>query len=455
LTDGPILSNGSPTTRSGRGPRVCVITRLTTQNAGNEALSSLLLAFVARRLPHADVRVLDRAPARFQQFRLVRLGTSPQEILEAFELYARRLAALAKPDAPLAAQARSDSVVFDRTARAPSQWLTAFRHSIGFRRHLARAGLYQSSAYPEALNTVAWSDLVIWNPAGELHPNGNVDDAFRLLLLVRVAQLLGRRTAVINHSLEVTHHPLSLLIRHVYARADFVAVREPGSYRTAVAMGLTPSQLAEIPDLVFLIATAEADRPPAPASAFAPGAIALALNGREAHRGYDEWEWLFGALEKLGRPLIVLSNALHVDLPFARQYAKEHGLTLFDRQPSSIELVELYSRCDAVITSRLHAALFGLAAGVPVITIEPQLHKLTAIFERLSYPLSTDTLTVPGWSRRIVRRTAVALQDGSRFIDSGTRGILEQINRIEVSYAPLFGLVHPDRHRPRGSVEPR
>jgi len=318
--------------------------------------------------------------------------------------------------------------------------VTAVRHTIGFRRHLARFGLYQSSAYAEGLNTIAWSDLVIWNPAGELHPSGNVDDACRLLLLVRTAQLLGRRTAIINHSIEVTHQGLTELIRHVYGHADFVAVREQGSYRTALALGLMPDRLAEIPDLAFLIAVAERREPLSPKHAFPPGAIALALNGREAYRGYDEWESLLRGLEEFGRPLLFLSNALHVDRRFARQFAKEHRLMIFDRQPSSSELVALYSRCDALITSRLHAAIFGLAAGVPVISIEPQVHKLTAIFERLAYPLPTDSLRVPGWSGRIVRRTAEALQDGPRFVESGAQDVRKQIQDIESSYARLFRL---------------
>jgi polysaccharide pyruvyl transferase WcaK-like protein len=446
LTDPSTPSDDLPTTRGGRVPRVCIITRLATQNAGNEALSSLLLKFVTRRLPHAEVRVFDRAPARFQQFRLDRLGSSPEEIVRAFDLIARELSTRATPTGPLAVRARSDSVVLETTGRASTPWVTAVRHTIGFRRHLARLGLYQSSAYPEALNTIAWSDLVIWNPAGELHPSGNVDEALRLLLLVRTAQLLGRRTAIINHSLEVTHQGLTVLIRHVYGHTDFVAVREHGSYRTALALGLTPDKLAEIPDLAFLIAVPEMKTSWSSEHAFPSGAIALALNGREAHRGYDEWESLLSGLENFGRPLLFLSNALHVDRRFARQCAERHAVMIVDRQPASSELVALYARCAALITSRLHAAIFGLAAGVPVISIEPQMHKLTAIFDRLAYPLPTDSLHVPGWSQRIVNRTAQTLHDRARFVDSGAQDVLRQIHDIEASYARLFRLATSRGH---------
>jgi polysaccharide pyruvyl transferase WcaK-like protein len=330
--------------------------------------------------------------------------------------------------------------VLETTARASSQWMTAVRRTIGFRRHLARFGLYQPSAYAEGLNTIAWSDLVIWNPAGELHPSGNVDDVSRLLLLVRTAQLLGRRTAIINHSIEVTHQGLTALIRHVYGHADFVAVRERGSYDAALALGLMTDRLAEIPDLAFLMQVAKRREPLRPAPAFPPGAIALALNGREAYRGYDEWELLLDGLEEFGRPLLFLSNALHVDRRFARHCAKAHRVTIADRQLSSSELAEMYSRCEALIASRLHAAIFGLTVGVPVISIEPQMHKLTAIFDRLDYPVPTESLRVPGWSRRIVSRTEEALQDGRRFADSGAQAVFKQVQDIESSYARLFRL---------------
>ena len=163
-------------------------------------------------------------------------------------------------------------------------------------------------------------------------------------------QLLGRRTAVINRSLEVTHQGLTILIRHVYGQTDFVAVREHGSYRTALALGLAPNNLAEIPDLAFLIEVPEMATSRSSEHAFPSGAIALALNGREAHRGYDEWESLLGGLENFGRPLLFVSNAVHVDRRFARQCAAKHAVIICDRQPASSDLVALYARCAALIT---------------------------------------------------------------------------------------------------------
>ena len=73
-----------------------------------------------------------------------------------------------------------------------------------------------------------------------------------------------------------------------------------------------------------------------------------------------------------------------------------------------------------------------------MISIEPQMHKLTAIFDRLAYPLPTDNLRVPGWSQRIVNRTGDTLNDRARFADSGVQGVLRQIHDIETSYAQLF-----------------
>lgn len=428
-----------------RAPHITVITRLTTQNAGNEALSSLLLTFLMRRLPHAEVRVLDRTPAQFQQFRFARLGRSSDEIVRNFDRLAARLATAATPAGPLAPHARADLVVLERSGRTTAPWLRELKHAIGFRRHLTRVGLYQSGAFAKTLNTIAWSDVVIWNPAGELHPGGNLDGAFRLLLLVRIAQVLGCRTAVVNQSIEVTDPALDLLIRHVYRRAAFVSVREEPSYRAGLAMGLEPGQLVEIPDFAFLISADEREQPPALDDAVPLGAIALALNGLQARRGRDEWEALFEGLGRFGHPLVVLSNAIYDDVRFARRYAAAHRLKILGRQPSSKELVTLYAGCGALVSSRLHAAIFALSAGVPVITLEPQVHKLAGIFEKLRYPAPTESFLVPGWSERVVARVDEALRDRRRFVEAGKQAVVEQIKRIESSYAPLLALAGAER----------
>ncbi len=70
--------------------KIAVITRLTTQNAGNEALSRELIRFLQRR-PNAEVRALDRYPLQLEHLRLAALAagagadTGAGKLIERFD----------------------------------------------------------------------------------------------------------------------------------------------------------------------------------------------------------------------------------------------------------------------------------------------------------------------------------------------------------------------------------
>ncbi|RYU60422.1 polysaccharide pyruvyl transferase family protein [Methylolobus aquaticus] len=420
--------------------KIAVMTRLSTQNAGNEALSLELISLLRSIYGVNDIRALDRYPRHLEHITLSKLRGEP-DVIRAFERIAQNTIRKANPSSSgvLAPFANSKTVTLSSRARELPSGLKKIKRLIGFRRNLARFGLIEKTDFKRTLNTCAWCDLFIWNPAGEFHPSGDVNQTLRLLLLVRIAQILGKRTAIINHSLEVEDETLSEIIRYVYSLSDLVTVREKGSLSVAVERLRIPSEkVTQVPDLVFLTA-----RKPAVQSAileppFEKGAIGLAINGLEAKKGVDEWAEFMGMLEKLGRQIVFVSNAMHKDLPFGAELKKHSRVLVFERTPSAEELIRIYSRMDALVSSRLHAAVLALLTGTPVITIEPQLFKISGIFEDLKYPYQTDFFSNEGWAKRTFARVKDATEHGEKIRAAGINAVETFERRILQTYTERF-----------------
>jgi polysaccharide pyruvyl transferase WcaK-like protein len=418
-------------------PRVLLITRLHTQNAGNEGLSTEFIRYALSRFPAADVRAIDRYPRFFEQFDLRGIGGGS---VKEFDTLAHALTLrFRREDAPLPAKAELDLVKLDETGKELRGPLRTLKRKLALRRKLAAWGLIERSAPVTAVTACCTSDLVVWNPAGEICPTGDPHQVMRLLLLLRIAQLSGRKTVAINHSLEIGNDALGTLIAHVYKNLCFLSVRDARSAEVAIKLGVRKSIIHEAPDMVFLASQISV---PETTSAIPRGAIGLAVNGLGAMQGVDEWARLAEGLNMTGRPVVLVSNAIHRDLAFARRLNRMiDKSTVIDYQPRYQQLRSIYRQCDAVISSRLHASILALCEGVPVVSIEPSVFKLSAIFRQLDYPLETERLQQAGWSARVLAKLGLCLSEERSFISSaGTNAISEQLRRIEVAYAPLFTL---------------
>jgi len=416
------------------GLRVAAITRLATQNAGNAALSHCLIDLLSRHPAVEDLRTIDRYPRRLEAWRL---GATPERRFAAGEAWLER-AAIRGPAAGAAAAAETAQPIrprLDVTGRELPGFVRALKRRIGLRRNLARFGLIEAAEFHRVLADIAWADLVVWNPAGEIHPGGDSDAVFRLLLMVRLAQRLGKHTAIVNHSLELEDARLWTPLSRVYGAADLVLVRDAGSWEVAQSLGVPPDRLEEAPDLVF---SWPPSVPPRPLAPDAP--IGLALNGVIAAPDDPEWERLVQGLAGLGRKLVFVSNAMNHDAPLAARLARHAPIQVVHGQPGPHALADLFGSMAAVVSSRLHAAILAIAAGAPVVTLEPQVFKLTGVLQQMDYPFSALSLARPGWSEAAVARVRRALDQRAEISRLGLEGLARQAARIERAYGRLSSL---------------
>lgn len=420
-----------------RKDKIVLISRLKTQNAGNEALSVEFINFFQELLSDAELRAIDRYPQYLYAFRLNRLGKSEHDIITSFDAVVSKIAQAFKNAGALAPIAKEELVKLNLTGKELPKAVAKIKRLIGVRRRLSHLGLVGRETMASSVATCRWADKLVWNPAGEIHPTGNSDEVLRLLILVRLAQLNGAETYIVNHSLEIADEKLRYLIKHVYSHASCIVLRDKQSCAETLKLGVSAERIREVPDMVFLSAESDVKRAPPADEAFPVGAIGLAINGLEAERGSDEWDELMTGLKSFERPIVFLSNAMNHDLPFARKLALKHPLTVLERQPTYREIRGFYGNLSILVSSRLHSSIIALSESVPVLTIEPSTFKLTGIFEQLDYPYPTLKLNQPGWAKRMLDNIDRALHD-SELGALGKSRCIQKSQQIRASYGGLF-----------------
>jgi len=420
---------------------ILLISRLSTQNAGNEALSKEFIDLFLDVAGQAEVRAMDRYPQHLSWVTMTGLLRGTDKPEKRFDDFVDALLQHAKGpgQAEIAPKASRDLVKLDLTARELPGWLKRIKRAIGFRKRLARLGLMGRDGLYKLGATLDWADLLVWNPAGEIHPTGDSNEVMRLLMVMRAAQRLGKRTMVVNHSLEIADPMLKRLIAHVYTNASQLCVRDKRSLEVALSLGVDPARVREVPDMVFLAAaTAGPTAAPAPEERAPTGAIGLAINGLEAHVGGAGWEDLMRRLAKHQRPVFFLSNAMNHDLPFAEALQKNHALTVLPRQPGYEEIRSFYRDLSVLVSSRLHSSILALCEGVPVVTIEPSSFKLTGIFQQLDYPLPTERLQSADWVDRVASHVDAALADRAQLSEFGLLRARRKAAEVRQAYLDVL-----------------
>jgi polysaccharide pyruvyl transferase WcaK-like protein len=427
--------------------KILLVTRLATQNAGNQALSIELINFVRSLMPQSEVRAMDRYPPFFSQFRLDAFVSKAKSASELFDAACRKLIdRFGGTPEQLAPLADESLVVLDvRGSESLPSWMRTWKRRIDFRARMAAVGLVGKQGAINAVRDCQWPDLLIWNPAGEIHnpgrfSKGSGDQVLRLLLLVRIAQLSGVKTMVVNHSLE-TRDPVVLeLLKHVYSNAAGIAVRDGRSLESALSLGLDRAKVFEIPDLVFLGSSNEEIVDPPVEERFSPGTICLSINGRHAYNLRTELERLILSLKQLNRPMGFLTNAMHHDIPFIQSLAAAHDIKIVQRQPGYREIRGFFRNVDVLIGSRFHSNIMALCDGIPVVSLEASAFKMTAAFDQMQYPIRTTQTTNPRWEEDVFENVREVLSNHAQISATSKSLAKKQAEIVRNKYRSLLAL---------------
>lgn len=406
---------------------ILLITRLRTLNKGNQALSAAWLELAHRAFPAAAIRVLERRPRHLVQYRLADLRHSRDPFRD-FDALATRIARLAPGPAFITVPGVPPRIALDETI-APAQRFVALRQRLNLRGLAARAGIY-ADEYKRRLAACQRADLVIVNPAGEFYPR-EPDPAYYHLLDAYVAVKLGRRTAMVNHTMDITDPTLRRLIPAIYRTLDLVEFRDEKSVGAFRDMGGKLDNVVVAPDLALASVPVARGTPRA-------NTVALAVNVPEATaRGYaDAWIEIVASLIRAGFEVSLVSNEVPADAPFYDRIAARTGVQLVGAGLDFDRYAELLGTFGTVVSSRMHTAVLAMLAGTPVVPVEGSSFKITGLFQELGVSTTVVAPGVAGWVDRVVREATSTLARRAALVDELVPRLAAVRERIDATLIP-------------------
>lgn len=421
--------------------RITVLTNMKPTNVGNQALSTELLRLVARLRPDATVHAIGRSGG------LGEIGArAVDDVPRLIERWVDELVqrASATPH-PASADASYDGRVVPLVRRskvrvAMRRWTRELRLRTRAKALLHEVGLRDEATQRQPLRTrrMGSSELVIYNAAGELNPHpGSFDVVLRSLVELLAAQRMGARTFVVNHSVECSDRFVEQVIAYVYPRLTGVVVRDQQSRDELSRLGVPETYVRVIPDIALLArpsvdAAVVRVRDPIPARRL----VGISINYWDALEHEIGWIEFVRALGSAGIEVMFVSNALGQDIGFGKRLARKCGVRVQSYDYDYEDYSALLARLRLVVTNRLHTGVLAHVAGTPVVPVEANRFKVTALFREIEYPLRAISPGSDAWPTRLVEAVQATMAE-----TADTSGAQLDVVRakIEAGYAEVFG----------------
>lgn len=377
---------------------VVLITKTSTSNKGNQALSAAWLRMLQEAFPGAAVRTLERRPRHLLQYSLKKIAAA-SDPWAAFDALAAEIAALA-PGPDLAGPPPPPKITLAEDGERKALPMAGLRKKLNLRGLLAGAGK-DRTAYLKRLSAFQRADLVVANPAGEIYPDG-AQVTFVHLLDIYVAKKAGARAGIVNHTLEIRDPTLKRLFPELYRRLDIVEFRDEKSREALREMGGDAQTPIVAPDLALTT--------PPPAPAPRRPQVGVAIHTTEAAHGgqLGQWGELIGRLRAAGFDLVFISNDLAIDTPVYRGLAPD--LPIEGQGLEFGPYTEFLSRFDFLVTSRMHTGILAMVAGTPIVAVEPTAFKMTGLFQEVGIEAPVIRPSEAGWVDRALAQ-ALAMRD--------------------------------------------
>ncbi|HEX8784944.1 MAG TPA: polysaccharide pyruvyl transferase family protein [Telluria sp.] len=310
------------------------------------------------------------------------------------------------------------------------------------------------------LREISKADLFVLGGGGILRDNTNWRNLLRLLDEVWFAKLLGKKVMLYGIGVGPFKTALGRKLIGISARmADLVTVRSERCAQLLRDVGVQPQRIHVVSDPAFLLA------PRVPADAeiqrlFAPGKKTIGFYPTFAlevcYEGDEHFRQLAKALDEVSAdpevqlvsvPLSVLDNGVDdVDMARKIQSFMKHPerLYIYEKRLDAAELKWVTSQAILNMTVRLHAMIFSLGAGVPVVAVnyEPKVANVFSEFQSPRYLVEMGP--------ELGQNLAQATQHALRNLPAYTAHICNRLALIAANSTRTFDLMrdlYPDRVR--------
>lgn len=383
-------------------PEVVLITRVRTNNKGNQALSSAWLAMLQQAFPGARIRAMERRPPHFLQYTLAEFAAE-RDPFRRFDAVTTRLAGLAPGPDYIAPPSPVQHIELDERITQQRRF-AALRQRLNLRRWAARAGRYRDD-YRRRLAACQRAQLVVVNPAGEFFPDDPAPALYHLID-VFVAHKLGRPAAIVNHTLDVTDSTLRRLIPRIYRELALVGFRDDKSVAAFRDMGGDLGNVLVTPDLALMTRRPARRNPER-------GRVALAVHAPAASWIDRSTPWLdvIVGLRARGFEVVLVSNEMPADQAFFARAQQRAQVAVAGAGLAYDRYCELLGTFDFVVSSRMHTSILAMVAGTPVIPVEGPSFKISGLFGELGFTQPVIQSTQPGWTDQVIE-AALRMRNG-------------------------------------------
>jgi len=227
------------------------------------------------------------------------------------------------------------------------------------------------------LREIGRADLVLSGGGSLLQDVTSAHGIFYYLGVVRMAQVLGRKTMFIAQGIGPLKRTRSRrLVRSVANRLDAVTVRDAASAALLRAIGVTRPAIEVTADPALLLS--DSPLPPA-GEGLGVGAASFGVALRPWHGQEGIAAHVADACASVlsGRRALLLPMQAGSDKPVAEQFARQwhqgngagNRATLCLMEKGLTPLLANIASCDMMIGMRLHALILAAAAGVPSVAL--------------------------------------------------------------------------------------
>lgn len=422
--------------------KIFFMSRFTGPNTGNEALSLEFRDLFKNFFEENCVRSTDRYPKFLQSVRFSDLNKNNLNHVEAFEKVASTIISKYSVGGKLPNFLSTEVIRVDKasTKRKKFEFLYNLKRKISIRYRLSKFGIISKASIKDYIFGCKWSDYFIWNPAGEVHAKGDKDEAVRFLLSIRIAQLLGAKTIIVNQSLELKDNELINLFKHVYQKCEKLVFRDESSVNIAKQMECLTTNIKLIGDMVFNSVNRQVIKKVNQIEA-EKNSIVLTINGKSFTDFDAQWQSLFEFLNSLNRKIYFFSNAIVHDYNFA-VIANKYGFHVINEQLDYNDTLLFLENVDIVITTRIHMAIMGLSKGCCVIAVEPNDFKLTDMIKSIDYSINCiNTNKSDNWSSEVIKNINYSLENIEKLKAEGIAKAKIKSSKSKKSYEELIQLM--------------
>ena len=369
--------------------KVFLVTKLTTTNIGNQALSHEIIDLFKNKVGEKNLIVAGRPLGlSIFDFEEIKKSKEPVKLFEKWADIAFRK--YQKSSKKIIFQSIIKGVKLNTSESSELKYDSIKSLLRPLKRKLSKLAIYES-VYENRLNQINSSDLLVYSGAGEV---GDTNVFLRQLLEIRIAQKLGKRTAAVNQSVVVKTSVYEKLLLHVYGKMEKVVVRGQISIDLLIKCGINPAILSLAPDTAILTKVPSLRK---------TNNKLVGINFTKGIK-YDvkTVKKVIDHVKSFGNELIFITNEPIGDKKIEMELLEEFGIKGFPLINSYIDYAERLSEFKYIISTRLHTNILALSVNVPVIPIEGNIFKTTELLSQLKYPINVVNAYKENWEEVLI-----------------------------------------------------